>query len=90
MPSHSSAGSFRRRCRRFCYPWVTCPPWWTFLTIRFYDLRHDGAYADIGASLLIQNGEPLAYIKEQLGHSSIQITVDVYGHLEPGRNMRAR
>ncbi len=46
--------------------------------IRFHDLRHTFA------SLLIQNGEPLAYIKEQLGHSSIKMTVDVYGHLEPG------
>ena len=52
-------------------------------TIRFHDLRH--SYA----SLLIQNGEPLAYIKDQLGHASIQMTVDVYGHLEPGRNRQA-
>ena len=44
------------------------------------------------ASLLIQNGEngePLAYIRDQLGHSSIKMTVDVYGHLEPGRNRQA-
>ena len=51
--------------------------------IRFHDLRH--TYA----SLLIQNREPLAYIKDQLGHSSIKVTVDVYGHLEPGRNREA-
>ena len=51
--------------------------------IRFHDLRH--SYA----SLLIQNGEPLAYVKEQLGHSSIKITVDVYGHLVPGSNRQA-
>ena len=36
------------------------------------------------ASLLIQNEEPLTYVKEQLGHSSIEITVDVCGHLVPG------
>jgi hypothetical protein len=36
------------------------------------------------ASLLIQNGESLAYVKGQLGHSSIKITVDTYGHLAPG------
>ena len=41
------------------------------------------------ASLLIQNGEPLAYIRDELGHSSIKMTVDVYGHLEPGRNRQA-
>jgi hypothetical protein len=39
--------------------------------------------------LLIQRGESLAYVKEQLGHSSIQITVDLYGHLVPGANRSA-
>ena len=29
------------------------------------------------------------YVKEQLGHSSIQITVDCYGHLIPGGNKQA-
>ena len=38
------------------------------------------------ASLLIQQGESLAYIKEQMGHSSIDMTVDIYGHLVPGEN----
>lgn len=51
--------------------------------IRVHDLRHTFA------SLLIQNGESLAYVKEQLGHSSIQITVDTYGHLVPGGNRQA-
>jgi integrase len=41
------------------------------------------------ASLLIQQGESLAYVKEQMGHSSIDITVDVYGHLVPGGNRQA-
>ena len=51
--------------------------------IRIHDLRHTFA------SLLIQNSESLAYVKEQLGHHSIQITVDIYGHLVPGANRQA-
>ena len=38
---------------------------------------------------MIQQGESLAYVKEQMGHSSIDITVDVYGHLVPGGNRQA-
>jgi len=41
------------------------------------------------ASILIQNGESLAYVKDQLGHHSIQLTVDTYGHLAPGGNREA-
>lgn len=52
-------------------------------SVRLHDLRHTFA------SLLIQNGESLAYVKEQLGHHSIQITVDTYGHLVPGGNRQA-
>jgi len=51
--------------------------------IRIHDLRHTFA------SLLIQNGESLVYVKDQLGHSSIQVTVDIYGHLIPGANRAA-
>ncbi len=51
--------------------------------IRFHDLRH--SYA----SWLIANKESLAYVRDQLGHHSIQITVDLYGHLVPGENREA-
>jgi integrase len=51
--------------------------------VRLHDLRHTFA------SLLIQQGESLAYVRDQLGHSSIQVTVDVYGHLVPGSNRAA-
>jgi integrase len=43
--------------------------------MRFHDLRH--TYA----SLLIAQGEHPKLISEQLGHASIQITLDRYGHL---------
>ncbi len=41
------------------------------------------------ASILIQNGESLAYVRDQLGHASIKLTVDTYGHLIPGANRQA-
>ena len=51
--------------------------------IRWHDLRHSFA------SLLIQNGQSLKYVSDQLGHSSIKMTADVYGHLVPGANRQA-
>jgi integrase len=51
--------------------------------IRIHDIRH--TYA----SLLIQAGESLAYVRNQLGHCSIKVTVDIYGHLVPGANRAA-
>ena len=42
--------------------------------IRLHALRHTFA------SLLLSMGESPVYVKEQMGHSSIQITVDIYGH----------
>ena len=38
---------------------------------------------------MIQNSESLAYIRDQLGHRSIQIIVDTYGRLIPGGNRQA-
>jgi len=49
--------------------------------VTFHALRHTFA------SLLIQGGASLAYVKEQMGHSSIQVTVDTYGHLIPSGNI---
>ena len=48
---------------------------------RFHDLRHTFG------SLLIQAGVPLPYVSDQMGHSSSQITADIYVHLIPGRNV---
>jgi hypothetical protein len=38
-------------------------------------------------SQLIQSGASIVYVKEQMGHGSIQVTVDIYGHLIPGANV---
>lgn len=49
--------------------------------IRLHDLRHTFG------SLLLQKGASVVYVKEQMGHSSIQVTVDTYGHLVPGADV---
>lgn len=51
--------------------------------IRLHDIRHTFA------SLLLTDGASPVYVKEQLGHSSIQMTVDIYGHLIPSSNRDA-
>jgi integrase len=51
--------------------------------IRFHDLRH--TYA----TLLLMQGVTPVYVKEQLGHSSIKVTVDTYGHWIPSSNRDA-
>jgi len=53
--------------------------------IRVHDLRHGYAHQ------LIRAGEPLIYIRDQLGHHSIKITADIYGNIkrdEIGDNKR--
>jgi integrase len=52
--------------------------------VRFHDLRHTFA------SLLLSQGKSPAYVKEQMGHSSIQVTVDIYGHLIPAWKQAGR
>ena len=48
--------------------------------VRFHDLRH--TYA----SLMAEAGAPPKYVQKQLGHSSFQVTMDVYSHLFPEGN----
>lgn len=55
----------------------------TLRPIRIHDLRH--TYA----THLIQQGESLAYVSRQLGHSSIKITVDTYAHWLPNTDRSA-
>jgi hypothetical protein len=47
-----------------------------------HNLRH--TYA----SLLLARGVSVAYVQAQLGHHSIQVTVDTYGHFIPGARVR--
>jgi integrase len=61
-----------------------CRVWWPALdaaalprSVRIHDLRHTCA------SLLIRQGVHPKAIQHHLGHSSIQITMDRYGHLLP-------
>lgn len=61
-------------------PWIDT---YEYFKVRFHDLRHTFA------SLLLQQGESPVYVKEQMGHSSIQVTVDLFGHLIPGGNKQA-
>jgi len=51
--------------------------------MRIHDLRHTFA------SLLINQGENLKYVQQQLGHASITTTVDRYGHLMPDAHIGA-
>ena len=52
------------------------------LTFDDVAVHHDARHTY--ASLMLRRGVPIAYVSKQLGHSSIQVTVDLYGHFEPG------
>lgn len=69
--------------------WLRCKLWFPLIEkagVRRLDLH---AARHTFASRLIANGENLKYIAEQLGHSSIKVTADTYGHLIPGGNKQA-
>ena len=66
--------------RRHFYPALEkakCP------RVRFHDLRH--TYA----SLLIEQGENVKYVQNQLGHSTPMFTLTVYAHLMKSTNQKA-
>lgn len=50
---------------------------------RFHDARH------FAASMLIAQGVPLAVVQDMLGHASIMVTRDIYGHLDAGHLRQA-
>jgi integrase len=47
-------------------------------SIRFHDARHTHA------SIMLKAGIHPKIVQERLGHSSIQITMDIYSHVIPG------
>jgi integrase len=51
--------------------------------VRFHDLGHT-----FGA-LKIEQNENVYYVQRQMGHSSVQVTIDVYGHLLKERKPEA-
>ena len=51
----------------------------TLKRIRIHDIRHSHV------AFLIHNEEKEIVIKERLGHSTIKITYDIYGHLYPSK-----
>ncbi|MEJ9212052.1 site-specific integrase [Bacillus smithii] len=57
--------------------------WYNFLEkvdvpkIRVHDLRHTHA------TLMLLQGIPVKVVSERLGHASIEITLNIYGHLLP-------
>jgi hypothetical protein len=36
--------------------------------------------------MLLRRGVPITYVSRQLGHSSISVTADLYGHFIPGKD----
>ena len=51
--------------------------------VRLHDIRHSWA------SVALLNGVPMKVVQERLGHSSIQITMDLYSHVLEGLDRSA-
>lgn len=54
-----------------------------FNGLRLHDLRHSHA------TLMLQQGIHPKIVQERLGHSSIQVTLDIYSHVAPGKQKAA-
>lgn len=82
-------GGTRRQPYYMAENWLRYQLW--FPLLRKAEVRRLGPHAarHTFASRLIANGENLKYVSEQMGHASIAITVDIYGHLIPGGNRQA-
>src|SRR5580700_532994 len=78
----SKAGTVLDQSNLTNYQFLPCLDRAGLRRFRFHELRHTFG------SLLIRDGAPLAYGKDQMGHSSIRVTVDTYdGYLIPGADI---
>ena len=80
------AGQGRVQGCLFCPGWQAC--WGLLKEVgieenRLHDARHTVA------SLMLSAGVPIKTVQVTLGHSSIQMTADTYGHLMPDDADRA-
>lgn len=62
---------------------------WEMKIYSYLDYRKFHSAGHTFASLMPASGVPMSYVKEMMGHSSIQMTVDIYGHLLPDRDKSA-
>jgi len=69
-----SPGGTRWDDRHLRRVWQRCLTQADIRQVHFHDLRHPYA------SELAAQGAPHKYVQDQLGHSSIQVTMDVYSH----------
>jgi hypothetical protein len=60
---------------------------WTHDQLEFQPQGHPQKH--FFASMLIAQGESAKYVCDQMGHSSIQVTFDTYGHLFPNSHETA-
>lgn len=81
----AKANGSPRRPRTFSGSWVRAVLRRTGIKAHFHQCRHTAA------TLMLEAGVPLKAVSEMLGHSSVKITGDVYGHVTPtGRREAAR
>jgi integrase len=52
------------------------------------DLRTFHSWRHSFAAIALQEGRPITWVQRQLGHSSITVTVDRYGHFERDASRR--
>jgi integrase len=74
--------TWRRRARHFGRNFLR--QWYLLLDRAGMEHRplHDARHG--AASLMLSQGVPLKVAQETLGHSTIRLTADLYGHLMPG------